>query len=122
MSTEPQRFVCPRCQQRYRSFRTEAEWYRDHLADVCPARAQVAAAPRRSLRTTVGPVRHAKRLADWFWNDWKWFAYLVVGAGFVGAPLTMAAGLPRAALLVLGAPLLVLAGYRLRQHQTMPGL
>jgi hypothetical protein len=114
MSTEPQRFVCPRCQQRYRSFRTEAEWYRDHRVDVCPARSRPAASPRRSLRTTADPVRHAKRLVDWFWNDWEWLAYLVVGAGCVAAPMTMAAGLPRAALLILGVPLLVLAGYRLR--------
>ena len=114
MSTEPQRFVCPRCQQRYRTFRTEAEWYRDHLADVCPARSRPAADPRRWLRTAVAPVRHAKRLVHWFWNDWEWFAYLAVGGGCVAAPMTMAAGLPRAALLLLGVPLLVLAGYRLR--------
>ena len=113
MSTEPQRFVCPRCQQRYRSFRTEAEWYRDHLADVCPARSRPAASPRRWRQTAADPIRHAKRLAAWFWNDWEWFAYLAVGAACV-APITMAAGLPRAALLILGAPLLVLAGYRLR--------
>ena len=114
MSTEPQRFVCPRCQQRYRSFRTEAEWYRDHLADVCPARSRPAAGPRRSLPSMGAPVRHAKRLVDWFWNDWEWFAYLAVGVGCLAAPMMMAAGLPRAALLLLGAPLLVLAGYRLR--------
>ena len=114
MSTEPQRFVCPRCHQRYRSFRTEAEWYRDHLADICPARSRPAAAPRRSRRTTVDPLGQAKRLVDRFRNGWEWLAYLVVGAGCVGAPLTMAAGLPRAALLLLGVPLLVLAGYRLR--------
>lgn len=113
MSTEPQRFVCPRCQQRYRSFRTEAEWYRDHVAAVCPARSRPAAAPRRSLRTAA-PLRHAKRLVGWFWNDWEWFAYLVVGAACVAAPMAMAAGPPKAALLLLGAPLLVLAGYRLR--------
>jgi hypothetical protein len=114
MSTEPQRFVCPRCRQRYRSFRTEAEWSRDHLADVCPARSRPGASPRRSPRTAAAPVRHLKRVVDWFWNDWEWFAYLVVGAGCVAAPMTLAAGLPRAALLLLGAPLLVLAGYRLR--------
>lgn len=114
MSTEPQRFVCPRCQQRYRSFRTEAEWSRDHRADVCPAGSRPAASPRRSRRTTAAPVRHLKRLVDWFWHDWAWFAYLVVGAGCVAAPMTMAAGLPGAGLLILGVPLLVLAGYRLR--------
>lgn len=114
MSTEPQRFVCPRCAQRYRSFRTEAEWYRDHLADVCPARSQPAAAPRRSLRIPVALAGRAKRLVDRFGSDWECFAYLLVGAGCAAAPLMLRPSLPRTGLFLLGVPLLVLGGYRLR--------
>jgi hypothetical protein len=115
MSTEPRRFVCPRCAQRYRSFRTEAEWYRDHLADVCPARSQpVANAGRWSLRIPAAPLGHAKRLVDRIGSDWESFAYLLVGAGCAAAPLLLRPSLPRTGLFLLGVPLLVLAGYRLR--------
>lgn len=128
MVASAQRYVCPDCGGRYRSFRTEAEWYQDHVAGICPVHF-VAADDRVGSVGPVGPVvlpaaatpsapvasARLRRSGRWVITR-EWYLYLMVGMAGVVAAKASGPGLLDVVFLLVGVVALVAAGYRLHER------